>query len=70
MGLIRRCIIGAAYLLAALGICLLVAQALDAAYPPAEAIARCPKVEYRELPATKWRPARLDTVTTIPEECR
>lgn len=70
MTTIRRCIIGASYLLAGLGLCLLVAQALDAAYPPAEAVAVCPKVEVRELPATKWRPARLDTVTIIPEECR
>lgn len=70
MGVIRRCIIGTAYLLAALGLFVLIAQGLDAAYPPAEAVAVCPKVEYRVKPSKSRRTIRIDTVTAIPPECR
>ena len=45
---------------------------LYAAFPdPAPGpVAVCPKVEYRVLPSKDRRTIRIDTVTTIPPECR
>lgn len=68
--MIRRCVITTAYALSGLGLALLLLTGLDAAYPPAEATASCPKVEVRVLPSKSRRTIRIDTITAIPEECR
>lgn len=68
--MIRRAIITTAYALSALGLALLALDSLDAAYPPAEAVAVCPKVEVRVLPSKNRQRVRVDTVTHIPAECR
>ena len=65
MELIRNAIITAAYALSVLAVCWLT---LDAAFPESEAVASCPKVEWREV-QQRGRIVR-DTITEIPEACR